>query len=69
MSKLKIWFELNKWSLNLSKTEFVLFGNRKIHTQVNVMIDNVHIERVYENKFVGVILDHKICRKPHIKTW
>lgn len=29
-------------------------------------IDNVCIERVYENKFLGVIIDHKICWKPQI---
>ena len=31
------------------------------------MINNINIERVYENKFLGVILDHKICWKPHIE--
>ena len=31
------------------------------------MIDNVNIERVYKDKFLGVILDHKICWKPHIR--
>lgn len=67
INKLKIWFDLNKLSLNLDKTKFMLFGNRKTDTQVKVMINNVKIERVYENTFLGVILDHKICWKPHIK--
>lgn len=43
------------------------FGNCKINTHVQVMMDNVNIERVYENKFLGVILDHEICWIPHIK--
>ncbi len=34
---------------------------------VKVMINNNHIERVYENKFQGVILDHKICWEPLIQ--
>ncbi len=41
--------------------------NRKTDIQVKVMINNVEIEREYENKFLGVILDYKICWKPHIK--
>lgn len=34
--------------------------------KVQLKIDNISIERVYENKFLGVILDHKIGWKPHI---
>ncbi len=29
-------------------------------------IDNVGLERVFENTFLGVILDHKFSRKPHV---
>lgn len=28
-----------------------------------MMTDNVNIENVYENKFLGVILNHQICSK------
>lgn len=66
ISKLKLWFDVNKLSLNLSKTKLMLFGNRKVDTQVQMTIDDVNIERVYENKFLGVLLNHKICWKPHI---
>ncbi len=31
------------------------------------MTDNVNTERVYENIFLGVILDHKVCWKPHTR--
>lgn len=67
MSNLKRWFDLNKLSLNVKKTKLMIFGNRKINSEVNVMIDNIVIERVFETKFLGVILDHKICWKPHVK--
>ncbi len=30
------------------------------------MINNEEIERVYENKILGVIIDHKLCWKSHI---
>ncbi len=67
MSKLKSWFDLNKLSLNVKKTKLMVFGNRKIDSDVNVMTDNISIERVFETKFLGVILDHKICWKPHVR--
>ena len=66
MIKLKQWFDRNKLSLNLNKTKIMFFGHRKIDTLVTVRIDNVNIERVEQIKFLGVILDHKICWKPHI---
>ncbi len=49
--KLKCWFDMNKLSLNLNKTKVMLFGNRKINTQLHLEIDNVKAERVYEIKF------------------
>ncbi len=67
INKLKRWFGVNKLSLNISKTKIMLFGKYKINPLVELKIDNVKIERVCENKFLGVILDHKICWKPQIK--
>lgn len=45
----------------------MLFGKHKTNPQLELKIDNISIERVYENTFLGVILDHKICWNPHIK--
>ena len=65
MYKYKLWFDRNKLSLNLSKTKCMVFGNRQIPADIQLTIDNIKIERVYENKFLGVILDHRLCWKPH----
>lgn len=59
MSKLRRWFDRNKLALNLEKTKYMLFGNRKVNF-TDQMINNINIKRVYENKFLGVILDYKI---------
>ena len=32
------WFSINKLSLNVSKTKYMIFGNRKNNTRVKVMI-------------------------------
>ncbi len=49
----------NKLSLNLKKlTKITVFGYRKITNQPQIKINNVEIERVYGNQFLGVITDH-----------
>jgi len=66
MTKLKKWFDVNKLSLNLEKTKFMDFGNRKINESVALSIDGVDIERVFEFRFLGVIMDDQLTWKPHI---
>ena len=67
LCKLKQWFDRNKLSLNLSKTKMMLFSNHKTNIQVKIQVEGVEIERVSENKFLGVIIDEKINWKQHIK--
>ena len=66
LSVLKKWFDVNKLSLNISKTKFIIFGNRPIKSGVKIKIDDVEIERVFETKFLGVIIDNKLNWKSHI---
>lgn len=66
MSELKQWFSINNLSLNLNKTKFMLFGNHSIDTEVQMTIDNVNVERVYETKNVPKqIYLHCDCVRPH----
>ena len=46
----------------------MIFGNKKIppDSVVELKIDGVKIERVNENMFLGVLIDHKLNWKPHI---
>ena len=60
MDKLQCWFEVNKLSLNVSKTSFMVFGKRRNDPGINILINNENIERVYETKFLGVIIDDRI---------
>ena len=67
LDKLNIWFAVNKLSLNVSKTNFILFGNKKHTTEdVHITINNVKIDRVYVTKFLGVMIDHNLNWKEHI---
>jgi hypothetical protein len=66
LTKLDIWFTTNKLSLNVSKTNFMLFSNYKKQSNVTVRIKETDIEMVYDSKFLGVLIDHKLNWKKHI---
>ena len=66
LDKLNIWFAVNKLSLNVSKTNFIIFGNRKYKGEVDIKINDISIERVYTTKFLGVLIDHQLNWKEHI---
>ena len=59
ISKLKKWFDNNKL--------IMVFGNCHKDDQIQVQIEGVTLEMVNDNKFLGVIINEKICWKPHIK--
>ena len=67
LSKLASWFRSNKLSLNVKKTNYMMFGNKIIPEIMQpIHIDNILIDRVTSTKFLGVIVDDKISWKDHI---
>ena len=52
LAKLAKWFRLNKLSLNVNKTNYILFHShqKKLLTQIKLTIDNITIE-VTDNNF------------------
>ena len=69
LHKLSIWFKANKMSLNLKKTNFILFGNKLIDISTctaRIQIDGCQIDQVTKIKFLGVIIDEKLNWKYHI---
>ncbi len=68
LAKINLWFKLNKLSLNISKTNFIIFSNVSLHHKsIGINIEGVNIVRVFETKFLGVIIDHKLNWKDHIR--
>ena len=62
-----IWLKVNKLSLNIDKTHFMLFcGRKKPAVELNIQIDGQNIQRVTETKFLGVIIDELLSWKDHI---
>ena len=68
LDKLNSWFAVNKLSLNVSRTNYMIFGNKKIDKYMNicVRINGRSIDRVYNTTFFGVMIDDKLNWKEHI---
>ena len=66
--KLLEWLHINKLSLNIKKTHYVIFSLRKkVKTSLKICIDNNILERVSKSKFLGVMIDSKMSWNDHIK--
>ena len=50
-----LWFRANKLSLNVNKTNFIMFNNNKQHrTDVHIVLNGTNIEQVTHTTFLGV---------------
>jgi exonuclease III len=64
------WFKANKLSLNVNKTNYILFSShRKTQPQQKgiIQIDNIDIPQVTSVKFLGVYVDQHMTWKKHIE--
>ncbi len=62
LGKLKEWLNVNKLSLNVAKTEFMVIGSRqRLATfddyEINIFVGNDQIERVNSSKSLGLKID------------
>ena len=59
LQKIVIWLNANKLSLNVKKTNFIIFSfsNKRILSTNDIVIDNQPVSRVSYTKFSGVIID------------
>ena len=68
MLELSDWFKANKLSLNVKKSNYVIFKARQRREEfdLNIEINGHKMTRVKEVTFLGVILDENLSWKPHI---
>ena len=63
------WFKTNRLSVNLKKTNFVIFSSqaklRKLRI-CEIFLDEIKIPRTDTAKFVGVVIDENLTWKNHI---
>ena len=68
LMKVHNWFLANKLVLNVSKTNFMTFGNicNSNISNVELVIDGLDIEQLKTAKFLGVFIDEDMKWKSHI---
>ena len=66
LNKIYTWVRVNKLSLNIEKTNFMLFTPKGFSRNMDcISIDSHKIEEVKQTKFLGVILDNKLNWHAH----
>ena len=55
LEQLQTCFFVNRLSINISKTNYMVFGNRRITTDICVRINKEKINRVNYPQFLGVV--------------
>jgi len=71
LAKVGTWFKANKLSLNLGKTNYILFCSKKKLAfaqdyPFSVNLDNQSINHVTSTKFLGVYIDDQLSQRQHI---
>ena len=67
MVNISNWIICNKLSLNVEKTNFIVFSKKKLTEDLPpISVNGSHIERVNSIKFLGVIIDDKLSWNNHI---
>jgi hypothetical protein len=67
--KISKWFKLNKLSLNIKKTNYILFSSKRktlTDRRINIAIDGINILEVTKIKFLGVVINQTLTWNDHI---
>ena len=67
LEKIYNWLAVNKLSLNVGKTKFMIFHTpgTKFDYMPNVSINGIHLERVQNFNFLGLTINENLSWKPH----
>ena len=57
LEKINVWLKLNKLTVNVSKTKFMIFHKHRVAPQLELLLNNIKIEPVSNFTFLGIILD------------
>ncbi len=68
LKNISIWFKANKLSLNIKKTNYIIFKNRhsnRVYNDSHIYIDGIELAKVSHTKFLGVIIDECLTWNDH----
>ena len=66
LSRVQSWIHANKLSLNIDKTNYMLFSNSLNRLPNYVMMNGVHSSQVESTKFLGLYIDNDLSWKTHV---
>ena len=68
LRSVKRWLDANKLSLNIDKTNYIIFHSSsvKIPSDSDIKIGKKHIKRVKFVKFLGLLLDEHLSWRYHL---
>ena len=70
LSKINEWLEINKLSINVDKTKYMIFHNsqRKLdmYDQLKLSINNLPIKRTKTFNFLGIVINELLTWNDHI---
>ena len=68
LKKVTAWLTANKLSLNINKTNFIIFksNRKKLKNKANVIINEHTIDQVKYTKFLGIYINEELSWKYHI---
>ena len=67
LAKVALWFDSNKLTLNVNKTQMIMLSRKKKLTPQNeVILRNEVVQQVNKAEFLGVIVDQHLNWKDHI---
>ena len=68
LREIQMWLNVNKLSLNSSKTTYMIISNRCVPDDLNLSICGNILTRVVTQNFLGVLIDNKLTFKSHIHS-
>ena len=66
LAQISTWLKVNKLSLNIKKTHYMVFTRKQWQRHLSIKIDGHPFEEVHDTKFLGVYIDNKLNWKKHI---
>ena len=68
LKKVKFWLDVNKLSLNIDKTNFIIFKSPKQPSSdmINIKVGSLPIRKTCYVKFLGILLDENLSWKYHL---
>ena len=72
LQNLNIWLKVNKLSLNIAKTEYMIIGSRQrlnvnVDGSINITINNKPVKKVNETQTLGMTIDQHLTWGRHVE--